>query len=290
MTGADDADRDTSEIDERLRQLFAGPELGAVRAPDPDAVVAGARRRSRRRAAISAGAGVFVMLGAVTAGLAVSGFGDAQGPGDVTAGGADSVLRSTDVPASGAENGSDHERPPPGDTTVQSASATPPVSVPPSVAPPPSTPPSTVGSPVTGMAADGPAGRSRLGVAGTESLRLSMTYDEAVATGAMDGGDGPPAENGCRAYEVAGPGISRVEVRGGHGIVGFQAATALTPEGIGVDSPVTELDRAYPDTERRGDGHRVWRNSGEDSQYVFGVDAGRVATFRLTVADADITC
>lgn len=295
MTGADDADRDAergdAEVGDRLRRLFDDTALGAVRAPDPDAVVAGARRRRRRRATAGACAGVVVTLGVVAGGLVLSGAGGRPGPDDITA--ADSsgpIARSTDVSVPRDPSRPVDEVPPPGLTTVESPPGTAPTSLPRTAPPnrsalPPSMRPSSAGSTV----AERPE-RLPLGVSGQEPLTLLMTYDEAVATGAMDPGDGPPAQGRCRAYDVSGPGISQVAIRGGHGIVRFQAGDSPTPEGIGVGSPVSELNRAYPESERRGEQQRVRSNPDADSEYVFGVGGDRVTTLRLTVPDPEVSC
>lgn len=290
MTGANDPDRGDAEVGERLRRLFDDAALGVVAVPDPDAVVAGARRRRRRRATAGACAGVVVTLGAVAGGLVLSGAGGAPGPGDIAA--ADSsgpITRSTDVSVPRDTSRAADEAPPPGLTTVESPPGAAPTSMPRTAPPNRSAPPSMRPSSATSIVADLPEGPP-LGASGQEPLTLLMSYDEAVATGAMDPGDGPPAQGRCRTYEVSGPGVLRVAIRGGHGIVRFQAADAPTPERVGVGSPVADLNRAYPESEPRGERHRVQPNPDADSQYLFGVDGDRVTTLRLTVPDPEVSC
>lgn len=295
MTGADDADRDAergdAEVGERLRRLFDDAALGAVRAPDPDAVVAGARRRRRRRATAGACAGVVVTLGAVAGGLVLSGAGGRPGPDDIAAADSSSpIARSTGASVPRDPSSPADEVPPPGLTTVESPPGTAPTSLPRTAPPNRSTFPSSMRPSSAGSTpAERPEG-TPLGVSGQEPLTLLMTYDEAVATGAMDPGGGPPAQGRCRSYETSASGISRVAIRGGHGIVRFQAADAPTPEGIGVGSPVSELNRTYPESEPWGEKQRVRSNPDADSRYVFGVGGDRVTTLRLTVPDPEVSC
>ncbi|GAA1213394.1 hypothetical protein [Prauserella alba] len=291
MTDTGD-DRDDPEVREGLQRLFGSPQLGTGRAPDPGAIVAGAGRRRRRRATAGAGAGVFVMIGAVAGGLALAGAGGEPDPGDVAvADGSGGIVHSSDVPSSDHEGHRSNRIPAPHATTTApvsrpsspvSAPATP-TSMRPGV--PPADPPSR-----TSTDAGEPEPPPTLGQSGKEPLHLLMTYDEAVSTGALDPGAGPPDQGECRSYEVADRSISRVAIRGGHGIVRFQSGAAETPEGIAIGASLAELNRAYPDLERTGDGQRVRNNPEADSRYVFGIEADEVVTLRLTVPDPDVSC
>ncbi|MBB3662559.1 hypothetical protein FB384_001463 [Prauserella sediminis] len=291
MTGTGD-DRDDPEVREGLRRLFGSAELGAGRAPDPGAIVAGAGRRRRRRATFSAGAGVFVMVGAVAGGLALAGAGGEPRPGDVAVADRSSgIVHSSGAPASDDEGPRSEQMTSEAPTVTRESRPSSPVSAPPAIptstrpGPSPADPP-----PGTSTEAGEPQPPPTLGQSGKEPLHLLMTYDEAVSTGAMDPGEGPPAQGECRSYEVADPAISRVAVRGGHGIVRFQADAAQTPERIVVGSSWEQLNRAYPELQRSDDGRWARENPEADSRYVFGVEADEVVTLRLTVPNPDVSC
>jgi len=291
-------DRDEQVVGDELRRLFHSDRLPSGGGPDPEVIVAGARRRRRRRAALSASAGVFVVVGAISAGVALTGLGGPEGGRGDTIAADRSDTSAAPRPTGTAPPASSS----PGDAESAPGLPEPPVdgepSVPPSTvtSPPPMTSdsgtpaaPSSSGESIVTQPLDAP-GSAVLTHIGKYPLRLGMGYAAAVETGAMDEGTGPPEQGSCKSYAVSDPAISRVAIRGGQGIVRFQADTARTPDGIRVGSSMEELRAAYPDLEQAGENSYVKQNPDSSSRYVFGIANGSVSTLRLTVPSPAATC
>ncbi|OLT39028.1 hypothetical protein BJF85_07330 [Saccharomonospora sp. CUA-673] len=310
--GRDDSVVEDSVVGDELRRLFHGHEFGAATSAvpvlDTATIVAGARRRRRRRTAVTAAAGAVAVVGVLSAGVALSGVsgmeggrGDREviaadrsdtptGPGPTGSGPAD----PTSAPSDGADAPSDADSPSPDGDDPTDVDA-------------PDAPGSRPTAPSTPTSGDSPApsspdesfetepfdlpGPAALGPVGKSPLSLGMTYAEAVETGTVDEGSGPPAAGQCSTFAVSDPAISRVAIRGGHGIVRFQAASAQTPEGIAVGSPRESLHQVYGSSlESSGENTRIKRNPDSSSRYVFTLDGDRVGAWRLTVLDTAAAC
>jgi hypothetical protein len=89
-----------------------------------------------------------------------------------------------------------------------------------------------------------------LGPDGFGALTLGMDRDQAVASGAVAPFEFDPANKGCApsaALSSAPTGEGTVFVSANLGVAAIEAYPGVeTPEGIGIGSPVTAVEQAYP--------------------------------------------
>ncbi|MTD56391.1 hypothetical protein [Amycolatopsis pithecellobii] len=275
---------DPDELDTELRRLF-GDERLAVGADEdaPARIVAGARRIRRRRAAVTATSGALTVAALVTAGLF---FGPLRATHTNTAAPVEQPTLSsngTSAPASSIPL-----NPPPG----SSPTSEPPASSPESASPPQSstsrtaqtkpTTPTSSRSQTPPPAVSGPV----LGPSGYGKLTLGMSFTDAKNSGLLANADTPP--NGCTNYKLAegSSGVSSVTISDTGGVVGFAATGAHTPERIRVGSPKDDLEAAYPNLSKSGNGYTAAAGSG--ASYVFSVDSNqnRVTAVSLVAANS----
>lgn len=274
-------DWDDDTVGDELRKLFGDDRLDVRPAPGADrAIVSGARRRRRRRAAAGAGAGTLAVLGLIGGGLALSGVGQGGAPRDANVAAAPTSPEATGtVSMPSSPTGAGSEAPPsssPAWTTSLSERQDPP----------------PTSSPATSVPEDVESGRVLaaapvLGPDGYLSLRLGMSYRDATATGLLDPGSGPPAQEGCASYRLAegAATISEITISGGDGIVRFRAADAQTPEGIRSGSSLDQLRSAYSDLSGESNGYVA--SASESARYVFTVAQDTVSQVQLESRDAD---
>ena len=109
--------------------------------------------------------------------------------------------------------------------------------------------PTTAGAAATETAPPAPTAPV-LGADGFGALKLGMDRDQAVASGAVAPSGFDPASEGCApsaALSSAPTGEGIVFVSANLGVAAIEAYPGVrTPEGIGIGSPVTAVDAAYP--------------------------------------------
>jgi len=160
-----------------------------------------------------------------------------------------------------------------------------------------STPSITAGAGATTPATDS---ASVLGPDGFGALTLGMDRAQAVASGTVEPVD--ESNGGCALSQLSGaPGdATPAAPEVGSGIVylssnlGVAAIVAYpgvtTPEGIGIGSPVSAVDQAYPDWDPSDDlqrGAAAVPGNGEAVYRIAYDDAGAVTEVTLQFADQD---
>lgn len=274
MTGHD-------ELDAELTRLFADERLDVrPSANATEAIVAGARRVRRRRVALTRGGGAAAVVAIVAGGaLLAGGRGEDPGRDRNVAAPAESVSRTTQMrtPTGSAP---EVERPASSRAEVPELSGSPAPSIESrdggeSV--------SSTAAPRQGDVLSAPV----LGPEGYKGLRLNMSYDDAVATGLLAAGGGPPAPGTCDTYRPAegAAAVQSVTISGESGVVQFTASSARTTEGMGAGSSVRELRATYPELAAENGGYSA--PAGAGARYQFATEAEQVTELRLTATDHD---
>ncbi|TLW93461.1 hypothetical protein FFT09_08695 [Saccharomonospora piscinae] len=274
-------DSDGDEVDARLRALFADSRLDVAVRPSAEAeITAGARRLRRRRATLAGGGtGLAVVAVAVVGMLVVPGTrpqeeraeapAAASPPDERTAAmtAFTAPLDSSEPPTRSPERG--EPLPPPAQDEVPEAATTSP----------------QASSPETTHSGSVALGRSVLGPDGYGPLRLGMPFEEAVATDLlMVTGETPPPEV-CADYSLVegSEAVRYVTISRERGLVGVRAASAVTPEGVGVGTAADRLPSVYP---HGSGGETRFSASTGPGRYEFALSEGMVSDLRL-VAPSD---
>lgn len=231
-------------LDDDLRRMFHDVEDRLdvpVRDDATETIVAGARRLRRRRAVVATASGALAVAVLAGVGILLATPEPESAPPAIT---------STTSTSSEASRASRSSSPP---TSRSSSSRTSPAGTVPGDGgpaggtgggeePDDETPAPPLQPPVTG---------SQIGPDGFGSVRLGMSYDELVATGAIQAGE-PPAPSGCTAYEFAnesGSGYVHLTAAGG-----AQAILTSTPthtvEGVSNEWRLVHVRQFYPEVTR----------------------------------------
>lgn len=271
-------DVDDDELDARLRALFADPRLDVASLPRTEEIVAGARRLRRRRAMLTGGGGALVavavaMVGLMVLGPRLTGGGDGEpvavSPAEQEA---ESEAMLTAPPRSLHTNPQSlPELPDPKVTDPNSTMSSLETS------PEASTPPESGSVTMT---------QAVLDATGYKRLELGMPFQEAVKTELLMVADGPPPPEKCVDYPlVEGDAVVKnVTVSAEHGVVAFTTVNAVTPDGVGVGSPVADVEERYPSGE--GD-ERAFNVDVGTGRYEFTISNGTVSELRLVAHTYD---
>ncbi|MBK1784423.1 hypothetical protein [Prauserella cavernicola] len=266
-----------------LRRLFGDERLDMnPRADSGKAIVAGAQRRRKRRAAMATGGGTLAVLALVGGTLAVSTLRGGDEPANVppaampqtsptTSQALSSPSSSVDATQSEAE-----EPGPSGSAEPPDAPASPPES---SWSSASSSPPSM------GTKFVDPT----LGPEGYRELSLGMSFGDANSTGLISTTRMMPPSSGtpCSTYRVSDgtDAVSDVTISEANGIVRFRAAEAKTADGIGAGSSLEQLRSTYPDLTTESSGYSA--SAGANARYSFAVTDETVTDLQLVAVSSD---
>ncbi|GGS17697.1 hypothetical protein [Actinokineospora fastidiosa] len=262
-------------LDDELRRLFNDDRLDVPVQPGAtDAVLAGARRVRRRRTAAAVGGAMAVAV-VIVGGVA---FGAGRPESMVPATETTAPMTTTSQVAPSTTTA-----PTVDSTTAKATTGT---------APTKSTGTSVVRQ--TGTKTAPPPAARVLGPDGLGALKLGMTYEQAMATGALVQDD-PPVE-GCGGYNLRSHpkenGFS-VGITPELGVAAiFLTPQVRTPEGIRLGSPVEDFFTAYPAAEAQRDSYRehyqiVIPVPGNDRAiyHLVGTADGKVGSLALALRD-----
>ncbi|HVV13526.1 hypothetical protein [Amycolatopsis sp.] len=262
------------ELDDELTRLFTDERLAVPpRAGAETAILAGARRIRRRRAALTATGGALTAIALVGAGLLI---GDLRSnDNQVASPPPDQTLVISD---SSAQPTSIAPAPPPVSTPLPGSGSSPAHTTednPPQSATKSTTPPKSTSRSVVVPTLTGPV----LGPNGYSKLQLGMSFDAAKATGMLANADNAPTA--CTDYGLSdgSAAVSKVTISPANGIVSFQASGAHTPERIKVGSTKDQLETAYPALAERGSAYSA--STGSGGSYVFTVSGDQVVDLQL---------
>lgn len=126
-----------------------------------------------------------------------------------------------------------------------------------------------------------------LGPHGYLSLELGMSWEDASQTGLLpDDRRAPPERGECARYPLADnpETIEDVVISGTDGVVGFRAGTAQNDQGVIAGAPLDYLYEVYPDLTREGDRYSAPTHAG---RYVFTIEDNLVTEVWLVANDSD---
>ncbi|GAB3438593.1 hypothetical protein [Actinophytocola sediminis] len=226
-------------LDDELRRMFDAVEDRLdvpVRGGAAETIVAGANRVRRRRIMATTASGVAAVAVLAGVGILLTAPEPESAPPAITSPPPPSATVSSPPPASTTPTSRPPSTngPPPGTVTgdTQPGTAGGEAGEDPPSPPPP--PPTVVGS--------------RIGPDGFGSIRLGMSYDELLATGAVRPSQPPPG-SGCAAYEFAnasGSGSVHVSAVGGAQVI-LTTDPTNTVDGVSTGWTLAQVRTAYPE-------------------------------------------
>lgn len=269
------SERSDHDLESDLRRLFDDERLTVRVAPGArDAVIAGARRVRRRRDMAIAGSGLAVAAVVVAGGVMLIGPQGADQQANVAAPGTEATLSTA---------ASSSAKPKPSRSRVEKEPQQPEqLEVPdsaPAKKPPPKQPSRTpeFRVPTTPAVTSGP-----IGPTGWARIQLGMSYEDVQQAGYLAEDAAPP--QGCTSYPLtAGTDQVSTVVISEAGVGRIVAgANGRTPEGIGIGTPLEQLQNTYPGGTSAEGEYRVDTSVG--STYVFTVpgEGAAVSAFALT--------
>jgi hypothetical protein len=218
-------------LDDELHRLFTDDRLDLPVRPGAERIITdGAQRRRDRRAALSRTgiAAALIALLAVPITQLRSSQGTPVSPTDPGSDPAQAAATSAPAPTTAPPTTTTTPRPP---FTPDRSTAT--SRAPSSTSPPP------------------PKKTTPIGPTGYRGLTLAMTTEQAEATGLIVPNAQPTSSRGCAGYDYKGtpnqPSYYSVVISPKYGVVRIGGRSdAITPEGITVGSPESEMKRVYP--------------------------------------------
>ena len=229
-------------LDDELRRMFGDVEDRLdvpVRQDATETIVAGARRLRRRRVAAATASGVLAVAVLAGVGIVLATQDPESAPPAITSPvptPSTAPSRSSSAPPSSAGSVPSREQPAgtePGDPDGGPVTGGGGDQDEDTTTEPPPSPPAVTGS--------------LIGPDGFGSIRLGMTYEELLATGAIQPGEPPAA--GCSAYEfvdAAGSGYVHVSAAGGAQAI-LTSASTHTVEGVSHGWTLEQVRRVYPE-------------------------------------------
>jgi hypothetical protein len=247
-------------LDDELRRIFSDEERLDLPLRDDavSSVVAGARRIRRRRLAAIVASGTLVVAGLTGGTIALAGLGASESPQPVAQGPTAVPTTIQPITSATAAPGPVSQSPPPQGTaskTITNRSTTPP-----------------------------PPARATIGPSSYNGLALGMPAQVAESTGAIVANSEPTSSKGCLGYDYKGspnqPNHYSVLISPNVGVVRIAGRSdAITPEGLTVGAPESEMKRLYPTP---SNGHR-----GTD-EWVTAVPANSAAQYWIIVRNQSV--